>query len=87
MQLLQWPELKFPVLRDRERRREADGEFGDHRRQFFADAGISKPHGDFLHTLAGRVRRPRPCDSGKMLTHPTLLYAVVSVAVVRFASI
>jgi hypothetical protein len=48
MQLLQWLELKFPMLRDRERRREADREFGEHRRQFFADAGISKLHGDFF---------------------------------------
>jgi hypothetical protein len=43
MQLLQWIEVKFPVLRDWEWRREADREFGERRRHFFADAGISKP--------------------------------------------
>jgi hypothetical protein len=48
MQLLQWHELKFPVLRAREPRREAGREFGERRRQFFADAGISKLHGDFF---------------------------------------
>jgi hypothetical protein len=48
MQLLQWLEVKFPVLRDRERRREAGREFSEHRRQFLTDAGISMPHDDFF---------------------------------------
>jgi hypothetical protein len=53
MELLQWLEVEFPVLRDRERRREADREIGQHRRQFFTDAGISKPHGEFFSPSSG----------------------------------